>query len=118
MAGARVQVAGLNDFEVRRELIRLGATTKLGRLDALCLTFGTIDVTLDDWRRAAKFWALVRRAGLPTAAPEELDCDVVLAAVAATLAEQGNRVTIATGNARHFRRFPGLDAREWADIAD
>lgn len=115
-AGVQVRICDLSDFEVRRELLRIGATAKISRLDQFGETLGTVAVNAPAWLRAAEFWALVRRAGMPTADPKALDGDVVLAGVAATLGEPGDEVVIATDNVKHFGRFPGIDARPWGAI--
>lgn len=116
-AGTEVKICELNDFEIRRELIRLGATTKLRRLDDLCSTLEIVPVNRRAWLKAAEFWALVRRAGLPTADLKVLDADVILAGVAATIGGLGDEVVIAPSNVKHLGRFPGVDTRAWAAIA-
>jgi predicted nucleic acid-binding protein len=116
-SGALVAVPAVVDYEVRREVTRLGATSKARRLDALRASLWAVDVSAAAWRRAADFWAHVRRAGVPTADPEALDADAILAAVAATIGGIGDLVTIATTNIGHLARFPGVDARRWRDIA-
>ena len=103
-------------YEVRRELVRLGASEKLIRLDDLHDGFRRAAVTEDAWDKAAEFWALVRKAGRPTASPEALDADAILAGVAATIATPGDAVVIATTNVRHLVRFPGVDARPWREV--
>ncbi len=64
-------------------------------------------------RKAAEFWADLRRRGLPTAADDSLDADAILAAQVALIGGPGDTVTVATSNARHLRalcryRRPGL----------
>jgi predicted nucleic acid-binding protein len=68
-------------------------------------------------RRAAELWALMRRAGTPTAPPEALDGDCILAAQAEVAVEPDDVLTVATTNPDHLDRFPGIDAREWTSIA-
>ena len=104
------------DYEVRRELIRLRATAKLRRLDALRGRFGTVPLELEAFDRAAEFWALIRRGGMPTAGDEALDADAIIAGLAATLGGLNDTVTIATTNVRHFSRFPGVKAEQWSSI--
>lgn len=69
--GVLVAVPEITDFEVRRELMRVGAMASVSRLDALVTAGGLIyvPVTTADWRQAAIFWADVRRQGVPTAHP-------------------------------------------------
>jgi hypothetical protein len=67
-------------------------------------------------RQAAEFWAMIRRAGVPTAHPQALDSDCILAAQATLLGGGGDVVTIATRNIRHLTRFPGIDARHREEI--
>ena len=113
---ADVVIPAIVDYEVRRELIRLGAKAKLRNLDLLKARFDTLDISAAALERAAAFWALLRHAGVPTAAPKDLDVDCILAGVAATAFDSGDVVTIATTNVAHLGRFPDIDAREWSTI--
>lgn len=111
-----VAIPDVADFEVRRELVRLDAHARLARLDDLY--YGSaVEVSRDAWAKAAEFWAVVRKAGIPTASPDALDADAILAGVAITIGAAGEEVVIATTNVRHLARFPGVDAREWSTIA-
>jgi len=112
--GVRIVVPEIADFEVRRELLRVGATAGLLRLDLLgaSLTFDPITTTA--MRRAAEFWAAARRAGLPTADPRSLDADVILAAQADVIGGSDDLVIVATTNPGHLSRF--VDARDWTTI--
>ena len=112
-----VITADLTDFEVRRELLRIGATAKLRRLDDLRETAFLLPVNSESWRKAAEFWAFVRRAGRPTAGADALDGDAILAAVAATIVGPGDEAVVATTNVAHLGRFPGVAARTWRQIA-
>ena len=67
--------------------------------------------------RAAAFWADVRRAGVPTASPESLDADGILAAQAIEAAGPTDTLVVATTNPGHLLRFPDLDARDWDTIS-
>ena len=67
-------------------------------------------------RKAAEFWAQVRRQGLPTAGDQSLDGDAILAAQASLIGSAGDSVTVATGNVTHLTRFSGIDARDWTTI--
>ena len=61
-------------------------------------------------RKAAEIWANARGHGMPTAAEQALDGDVILAAQA--LAVNG---TVVTTNPKHVSRF--VDAKEWTEIS-
>ena len=113
---ADVAIPEITDFEVRRELIRRGANEQLARLDALRAGTIAAQVPPAAWAKAAEFWAIGRRTGIPTASPDALDADAILAGVATTLGGPGDAVTIATTNVRHLARFPGVEARAWAEV--
>ncbi len=115
-AGVRVYVPEITDYEVRRELLRTNRTQAIARLDALAASAGYLPLTTAAMRRAAEFWALVRRAGVPTASPDALDADCILAAQASLLQGPGDVVTIATRNLGHLGRFPGITAQPWDAI--
>ena len=116
-AGARVVAPEIADYEVRRELRRLGATAGVQRLDAMKARLVYLPITTAAMLAAAEFWARIRRAGLPTAGLGELDADAILAGQADTAGAPGDTVTIATTNVLHLSRFPGIDAQPWATIA-
>ena len=112
--GVRIFVPEIADYEVRRELIRLGLAASLGRLDRVKATLDYAPLTTDVILRAADLWATVRRAGIPTTSPEALDCDCILAAQAILATGTADTVTVATGNVGHLSRF--VDARLWESI--
>ena len=58
--------------------------------------------------------AQARNEGYATADDSALDCDVILAAQALLVAEDGFEVIVATRNVGHLGRF--VDAREWETI--
>jgi predicted nucleic acid-binding protein len=96
-AGRVVYVAEIADYEVRRELIRLGKSRSVRRLDALRDTLNYIALDTPTMRRAADLWALARARGRPSADPKEIDADVILAAQA-----EKEGATVATQNVAHF----------------
>jgi predicted nucleic acid-binding protein len=110
-----VVVPEIADYEVRRELLRAGRTTGVERLDALAVAIGLLPLTTAAMRKAAEFWAQARRAGRPTADDRALDADVILAAQATVLTEQGDAPVIATTNVGHLARF--ATAMRWEDIS-
>lgn len=105
-----VLVSEVCDYELRRELLRLGARRSLSHLDELSRELGYLPVTTATWRSAARLWALARRVGRPASSPDSLDGDVLLAAQA-----RSEDATIVTMNARHFELFAA--AVDWRDIA-
>jgi toxin FitB len=90
-------VSELADYELRRELLRLGAVRSLSRLDELTRELPYVPITTATWRRAAALWAVARNAGNITAPPEALDGDVLVAAQAL---EEG--AIVLTTNTKHF----------------
>lgn len=115
-AGIIIILPSIADFEVRRELIRLGASSRLRNLDALRYRLAYLDISREALDKAAAFWADLRNKGLPTAGPDSLDADAILAGMAATIGRPGDSVIVATTNVRHLTRFPGMDARFWEAI--
>ena len=114
--GVEIKAPDIALYEARRELRRLKATSQIARLERMLVGIDQIPVTSEAWRRAEDFWALVRRAGQPTAPDDDLDGDAILAGVAATSSSATDELLIATTNARHFGRFPVVVAREWRSI--
>ena len=111
-AGRTVYVPEIADYEVRRELLRVGHIKGLRRLDQLRLTLKYLPITTDAMLIAAEFWADARKRGLPTGHHHSLDADVILAAQAAVCPTKS--VVIASTNPRHLARF--IPAERWEDI--
>jgi predicted nucleic acid-binding protein len=110
-SGARVIVPEIADYEVRRELLRLRATAGLQRLDQVKATFDFVPITSGVMIRAAELWATSRRTGRPTSAPDALDGDCILAALAQLAVNPGDIMTVATSNLGHLGQF--VDAVPW-----
>ncbi len=110
-AGVRVFVPEIADYEVRRELLRVGATAGLRRLDQVRAGLEYAPITTDVMHKAAELWAMSRRAGRPTSAPDALDGDCILAAAALLSVDPGDVVTVATDNVGHLGQF--VDAQPW-----
>jgi predicted nucleic acid-binding protein len=113
-ARVRVFVPEIADYEVRRELLRVGATAGLARLDHIKTILDYAPITSDVMLRAAGLWAMARRAGRPTAGPDALDADCILAALAILSAGPGDRVTVATDNVGHLGQY--VDAQPWEQV--
>ena len=104
-----VFVSEIADYEVRRELIRADRPVGLARLNALKTTLPYLPLTTPIMLRAAELWAEARRRGRPTADPQALDCDVILAAQALAMG-----ATVVTDNVGHLALF--VEAKSWRDI--
>jgi len=100
LQGYEVMLPEIADYELRRELLRVGKVTGIRR-----------PITTEVMLKAAELWAQARNRGRPTADPKALDGDVILAAQATLVADQGNEVIVATTNLGHLSQF--VDAREW-----
>ncbi|MEG4534491.1 nucleic acid-binding protein [Microcoleus sp. D2_18a_D3] len=111
LKGYIVMLPEIADYEVRRELIRAGKTEGIRRLDQLKSQIPYRPLTTEVMLLAAQLWADSRMRGRPTAEPNALDGDVILAAQAILEASEGNEVVIATTNVGHLSQF--VDAREW-----
>jgi hypothetical protein len=77
--GHHAAVPEIADYEVRRELLRIGSAAGIARLDALAIRVGYLPLTTAAMRKAAELWAQARQQGRPTADPHALDGDVILA---------------------------------------
>jgi len=113
-SGDIVVVPEIADYEIRRELLRLGKVRGIGELDRLYKRVRYVSLTTAAMRKAAELWATVRQQGHTTADPHALDGDVILAAQASFLGDPDVPVVIATGNVKHLILFG--DARLWHDV--
>jgi hypothetical protein len=104
------------DYELRRELIRIGKTRGIRVLDRFIAERPDryLPLTSVAMRRAAELWADVRNRGLPTAPPEALDGDAILAAQVLTSPFAGPSTVVATMNVSHLSRF--LPAQDWTTL--
>lgn len=112
--GRQVCISEIADYEVRRELLRASKTQGVRRLDALKATICYLPLTTTIMLQAAEFWALARKHGKPTADNKALDGDVILAAQARVLQDQGDNVVVATMNVGHLAQF--VPAQHWRTI--
>ena len=109
-----VAVPEIADYEVRRELLRTQRWRSLSALDALKDELLYFPITTRAMLRAAAFWAQARSRGRPTADPQALDADAILAGQAAEAATEYQEVVVATTNPDHLSLF--VDAEHWEDI--
>ena len=112
--GIQVKIPEIADYEVRRELLRADKRQGLKRLDDLQNVIDYMPLTTQTMLKAAQFWAQIRKQGMPTADNKALDGDVILAAQAAMIKNDGHDVIIATTNVNHLSRL--ANAKQWRDI--
>src|SRR5712691_8146191 len=110
----QVKIPEIADFEVRRELLRADKFKGIERLNDLQRYLDYVPLTTQTMLRAAQFWAQVRKQGMPTADDKALDGDVILAAQATLIQDEGHEVIIATTNVGHLSRL--AQAKTWRNI--
>ena len=115
-ASARFIVPEIVDYELRRELLRLGKRTAVARLDAFIVARPDRYLPLNTpaLRLAAELWGQSRAGGIPTADPHALDIDVILAAQVLAAGLSSSNCVVATGNVGHLSRF--MAAELWSGI--
>jgi predicted nucleic acid-binding protein len=99
----------LADFELRRELLRLGATASLRALDRLATEIVYIPLTDAMLRDAAALWAGLWRTGHPLGTADSLSADVILAAQARAV-----EATVVTDNHAHLGLM--VDTIAWGAV--
>lgn len=95
------------DYELRRELLRIGSRLSLRRLDELTRELRYVPVTTATWRAAARLWADQRRAGRPTG--EGTDGDLLLVVQA-----RDELAAVVTHNEKHFSGL--VDVHTWPSV--
>jgi predicted nucleic acid-binding protein len=112
--GADVVIPEIADYAVRRELLRAGKESGIGRLEALKGLLRYVPITTPVMLKAAEFWASARNMGRQSGTDASLDADMILAAQAAILAASADEAVIAITNVRHLALV--AVARVWRDI--
>ena len=118
-AGCLFFVPETADYELRREFLRLGNAGAVARLDHFNanVTGQYLPLTTPDVRLAASLWAQVRNQGKPTAPPEALDADALIAAQSRLLNPAAfglSSAVVATANVGHLNAL--TNAVLWSDI--
>lgn len=104
-----ILIAEIADYELRRELLRIKASSSLKRLDLMARELTYVPLDTATLRHAASLWASLRNAGTPTADESALDGDVILAAQAVRA-----DAIVVTENVRHLSRM--VEAVRWPDV--
>ena len=108
-------VPAISYYEVLREPEQRQATSQIARLKTFSLQPKRfLALTSVHLETAAQLWGESRRAGLPTADPQALDGDVILAAQALSLGIAAPGLIIATTNPAHISRY--VEADLWTNI--
>ena len=115
-AGHTFAVPAIAVYEIRRELLRNGATNSISALDRFAQTSTNIYLPISDaaLTRAAQLWAQARSMGKPTASDNALDGDVILCAQVLEAGFAAGGYIVATTNTKHLSLF--VDAAEWQNI--
>lgn len=115
-AGRRIIVPEIIDYELRRELLRLGKTSSIKFLESFILgdPYRLLRLDRRSLKLAAELWANARKRGTPTADPHALDIDVILAAQVLAMGLDETNVVVATSNVNHLAQF--VAAEEWFRI--
>lgn len=117
----KIRIPEIIDYELRRELIRLGhqGEKSIALLDYLAIRLGYVKVDTETFLLAASLWAKVRNAGKGTAGPQRLDIDCILAAQAHKISATNNEeIIIATVDVDDLSRYDTatVKAKLWSDI--
>ena len=114
--GIGVVVPEIVDYELRRELIRARKPASIRRLDQFiahpAVTY--LPITSAAMKHAAELRAKARQRGTPTADPQALDVDVILAAQVVSGGFDPVKFTVATSNVGHLSLF--VPAAVWSSI--
>lgn len=112
--GVNVLVAGIADYELRREMLLSGNTSGIIKLNNMKSAVGFDPIATAVMNQAAIFWSQARMMGKPTASDAALDGDMILSAHASLIAGRGHNLTVATTNVKHLKIF--CNACLWTDI--
>jgi predicted nucleic acid-binding protein len=114
-AGHDVVICEINDYEIRRALIRINSTYSLTELDRLISILIYSPISTPIMRRAAAIWARARNEGRSMAPPEALDCDAILLAHVQEFSVSNPPAVIVTTDVSDLSRF--ADARLWQKVS-
>lgn len=95
------------DYELRRELIRIGSKRSIQRLDELTREIQYVPMTTATWRTAARLWAEQRNAGRLIGSG--LDADLLIATQA-----REEAAAVVTLNVKHFTGL--VDVFSWESV--
>jgi predicted nucleic acid-binding protein len=108
-ANVTIIIPEITDYEVRRSLLLAELEKSVTRLNQLKYVLTYHPITTNIMLTAAELWASARKQGKPTADPNALDGDVILAAQALQVG-----AVVATENVGHLSLF--VEAKHWREI--
>ena len=109
--GISIIIPEIADYELRRSLLLENLERSIARLDKLKTMLVYLPIITSIMLHAAELWAEARQRGRPTADPQALDGDVILAAQTLSI---GGRV--ATENVGHLSLF--VEAADWNTVKE
>lgn len=118
--GVYIISSDLCDYEVRRSLllnsIRGISNQSIDNLNNLDNLIDFLPTTKSVMQQAAQLWATSRFQGTPTANPQNIDVDVIIAAQCQLMQAEnpGQNLIVATTNVKHLSRF--VNAQKWFEI--
>lgn len=115
VAGAKVCIPEVCDYEVRRKLLHRDAQKQLGKLNQLKQVMHYVPIDTATMLRAAELWAQGRKRGRPTAGDKSLDADVILSAQALLSIQPEDDLIVATTDVGDLTTF--VPASKWSNIA-
>lgn len=115
-AGHSTLVPEIADYELRRELVRIGSINSVAKLNRMANTMGYLPLDTATMRMAAELWAQSRSQGRPLAHQHALDGDVILCAQVRLLgsANPHHSIIVASTNVGHLRQF--VASKQWHEI--
>ncbi len=108
-SGYTIAIPEIADYEVRRELLRTQNFKSIEQLNRFKQTAIYLRITTEIMLHSAQLWAMARQSGQPTAHPQALDGDVILAAQVMLSFPSDVETIVATTNVAHIARFVRAD---------
>ncbi len=113
-ANREIRIPEICDYELRRKLLHKDFKEGLQLLDAYRQSLGLLPITTQVMLRAAELWAQSRKRGQLTAPPDALDGDVILAAQAESVLNEGYQPVVVSENVGHLDWL--TNAKTWTGV--
>ncbi len=114
--GHQIVVPEICDYELRRELLRLGKRDAVEALNQFnfCVPNRFLPIEQSAMQIAAQEWARLRMIGKPTASAASLNGDVILAGQVLDQQLSLRDYVVATTNVQHLDQL--INAKVWTDV--